>query len=436
MKYLVSPADRIEGEIIIPGDKSISHRAVMFGSIAQGTTHIEGFLDGEDCLATLSAFQNMGVKVERIHDTELKIAGVGMRGLDAPKSALDVGNSGTSMRLMTGLLSAQAFDSELIGDHSLMQRPMRRVCDPLSKMGVNVQTSESGTPPVRIKSVSELQGISYHMPVASAQVKSALLLAGLYAQGEIEVIEDKLTRDHTERMLRTFGIAVTSQQGRVSLSAKMDARTLRAAPISVPADISSAAFFIVAGCIANAGEIVMHNIGMNPTRTGLLTVLESMGAKLKIFNQATLGDEPVASIAVKPSQLRGIKIPPEVVPCAIDEFPILCIAAACAEGVTEITGAAELRVKESDRIAQMANGLQVLGIEVEEFADGMKIKGGRFTGGKIESGSDHRIAMSFAIASLQAQAEIEINDCSNVATSFPNFVASANTLGLSINVAE
>lgn len=431
MKYIVEPRSNAQGEITVPGDKSISHRSIMLASIAEGVSHVTGFLEGEDCLATMNAFQQMGVQIEHSGNGKLSIHGAGKDGLVQPNKTLDMGNSGTSMRLLTGLLAGQSIQTELIGDGSLMKRPMRRVCDPLTRMGANVSTSEDGTPPVLIKPVDHLEAISYELPVASAQVKSAILLAGLYAQGKTIVSESKITRDHTERMLESFDCPLEVDAGSVSVEG---GKRLYATEIQVPADISSAAFFIVAACIANKGDITIHNVGMNPTRTGVLDILQQMNANIEIHHQAMMGGEPTASITVKTSQLKGIDVPEHLVPSAIDEFPIICIAAACAEGVTRVTNAEELRVKESDRISQVAKGLAALNIKVEEFADGLTITGGEFSGGRIESGHDHRVAMAFSIASLRASANIEINECQNVATSFPGFVELANSVGLNINV--
>ena len=431
MKYIVEPANDVEGVITVPGDKSISHRAVMLASIAKGRSHISGFLEGEDCLATLNAFEQMGVHVQRVSPGELYIEGVGRDGLKQPKGTLDLGNSGTSMRLLTGLFSGLSFSVTLVGDQSLMKRPMRRVCDPLSLMNANLSTSEDGTPPVSISPAGQLQAINYELPIASAQVKSAILLAGLYAQGITSLKEPKITRDHTERMLTAFGYPVQIQHGQVSLEG---GKHLQATDIQVPADISSAAFFIIAACISRKGEITINNVGMNPTRTGVLDILKAMNADFDVHDQIMMGGEPTASITARSSQLIGVEIPAELVPSAIDEFPIICIAAACAEGTTRITNAEELRVKESDRISQMAHGLKTVGIEVEEHPDGLTIVGGEITGGRIDSGHDHRIAMAFAVASLAASQVIEISECENVATSFPGFVELANSIGLNISV--
>ena len=431
--FRISPADGVAGSIIVPGDKSISHRAVMFGALAEGRTHVTGFLEGEDCLSTMRAVAHLGVKVERPAPGEVVVDGVGLRGLRAPGVTLDMGNAGTAMRLFMGLLSAQPFDSELIGDESLMRRPMERAAKPLRSMGARIETRD-GKPPVRIQGGARLQGIRYEMPVASAQVKSAVLLAGLYAEGETTVVEPAVTRDHTERMLQSFGVDVKARDGVVSLRAP---ERLRGAQIQVPGDISSAAFFLVAACLGARAPFTIRDVGVNPTRTGILDMLALMGADLRLINHRTWGMEPVADIEVRPSTLRGVTVPERLVPLAIDEFPAFFVAAACAEGETVVTGAEELRVKESDRIAAMARGFEVLGIEHEVLPDGMRIRGGRpFGGGTIDSRGDHRIAMAFAVASLRSTAPIEIQDVANVATSFPGFDALANSVGLRVEVSS
>jgi 3-phosphoshikimate 1-carboxyvinyltransferase len=427
--YRVAPAEQVAGSVTVPGDKSISHRAVMFGALAEGRTRVSGFLEGEDCLSTMRAVAHLGVRVERPAPGEVVVEGVGLRGLRAPKVALDMGNAGTAMRLFMGLLSAQPFDSALVGDDSLMRRPMERAATPLRAMGARIETQD-GRPPVRIRGGAELRGIHYALPVASAQVKSAVLLAGLYAEGETTVVEPAVTRDHTERMLQGFGVDVRARDGVVTLSAPSN---LRAARIQVPGDISSAAFFVVAACLGARGPFTIRDVGVNPTRTGVLEMLALMGADLRLINHRTWGMEPVADIEVRPSQLRGVRIPERLVPLAIDEFPAFFVAAACAEGETVVTGAEELRVKESDRIASMARGFEVLGIEHDVLPDGMRIRGGRpFGGGTIDSRGDHRIAMAFAVASLRATAPIEILEVANVATSFPGFDVLANSVGLDI----
>ena len=429
--YLVAPADRVAGALAVPGDKSISHRAVLFGALAEGRTHVSGFLEGEDCLATMRAVGNLGVSVQRPAAGEVIVEGVGLRGLRAPDVTLDMGNAGTAMRLSMGLLCAQPFDSTLIGDESLMRRPMERAAKPLRAMGAQIETLE-GRPPVRIKGGAQLRGIRYEMPVASAQVKSAILLAGLYAEGETTVIEPAVTRDHTERMLQSFGCQVRARDGVVSLLAP---KSLRATRIRVPGDISSAAFFLVAACLGARAPFTIREVGVNPTRTGILEMLALMGADLRLVNHRSYGMEPVADIEVRPAQLHGARIPERLVPLAIDEFPALFVAAACAEGETLVTGAAELRVKESDRIAAMARGLGVLGVAHDVLTDGLRIRGGqRFSGGTIDSRGDHRIAMAFAVASLRATGPIEILDTANVATSFPGFAELANSVGLQIEV--
>jgi 3-phosphoshikimate 1-carboxyvinyltransferase len=427
--YVVAPATQVEGEVTVPGDKSISHRAVMFGALASGRTHVTGFLEGEDCLSTMRAVGHLGVEVARPGPGEVIVDGVGLHGLRAPGVTLDMGNAGTAMRLFMGLLSGQPFDSELIGDESLMRRPMERAAKPLRAMGAQIETLD-GKPPVRIKGGARLHGIRYEMPVASAQVKSAVLLAGLYAEGETTVVEPAVTRDHTERMLQSFGVPVRARDGVISLAAP---RKLQGAQIRVPGDISSAAFFLVAACLGARRPFTIRDVGVNPTRTGILEMLALMGADIRLINHRTWGMEPVADIEVRPSTLQGVQVPQRLVPLAIDEFPAFFVAAACADGETLVTGAEELRVKESDRIAAMARGFEVLGIPHEVLPDGMRILGGKpFGGGTIDSRGDHRIAMSFAVASLRATAPIEILDTANVATSFPGFERLANRVGLKI----
>lgn len=429
--YVVQPASGTAGTIRVPGDKSVSHRAMMLGGIAEGVTEVRGFLESEDCLATMNAMAALGVKIERPGPQEVRVHGVGMQGLKGVDHPLDMGNAGTAMRLMTGLLSGQQFDSVLVGDASLMQRPMERAAKPLREMGARIDTL-NGKPPVRITGGARLKGIRYELPVASAQVKSAILLAGLYAKGPTTVIEPAVTRDHTERMLTGFGCSVSSSNGEVTLQPPAK---LTACSLDVPGDFSSSAFFLVAGSIARAG-LTIQGVGINPTRTGLLDILALMGADLRVTNHRTAGAEPVADIQVNPVRLKGIHVPEHLVPLAIDEFPALFIAAACAEGETIVTGAEELRVKESDRIAVMAEGLKALGVQCEVLADGMRIQGRpdgpAFSGGKIASHGDHRIAMSFTVASLRASGAIEIADVANVATSFPGFVGIARQAGLDV----
>ena len=418
------------GEARVPGDKSISHRAIMLGALAEGVTRVSGFLEGEDALATLTAFRDLGVEIERPGESEVRVHGVGLRGLKAPRGPLDLGNAGTGMRLMCGLLAGQAFDSELTGDASLCSRPMGRVIDPLRLMGAKIASEEGGRPPLRISGGRQLHGIHYDLPMASAQVKSCVLLAGLYSQGVTSVTEPAPTRDHTERMLRGFGYEIGSDNGVISLTG---GGKLHAADIEVPADISSATFFLVAASIAPGSDLLLTHVGINPTRIGVLNILKLMGADITLKNRREVGGEPVADLHVRYAPLHGIEIPEEQVPLAIDEFPALFIAAACAQGRTVLRGAKELRVKESDRIAAMAEGLTTLGIDNEILDDGIIIEGGTLGSGVIRTFHDHRIAMSFAVAALRAQGEIRVLDCDHVATSFPGFDALARGLGLQIS---
>jgi 3-phosphoshikimate 1-carboxyvinyltransferase len=431
--YEANPVAFVSGTLAVPGDKSISHRALMLSGIATGASEIRGFLASEDCLASLAAMRALGVPIEQPGATHVRVQGVGLHGLRAAPAALDMGNAGTAMRLFTGLLAAQAFDSELVGDASLMKRPMERVAKPLRAMGADVQT-HGGTPPVKIHGGRRLHGIDYAMPVASAQVKSALLFAGLYADSVTTVVSPAVSRDHSERMLASFGVRVEADGLRVRLSPP---ERLHAQQLEVPGDFSSAAFFIVAGLLGASPEgLTIEKVGMNPSRTGLLDILTRMGARIEIVNARQSGAEPVADLRVQRSALRGIAVPPDLVPLAIDEFPVLFIAAACAAGETLITGAEELRVKESDRIAAMAAGLAALGVTHEVLPDGIRIAGrdtgAVFAGGEVDSRGDHRIAMSFAVASLRARAPIRILDVANVATSFPGFAALARGVGLDL----
>ncbi len=425
----VAAGGSLQGEVPVPGDKSISHRSVMLGALAEGVTEIHGFLEGEDPMATLQAFRAMGVRIEGPNQGHVVVHGVGMRGLKPPPRPVYLGNSGTSMRLLAGLLAAQSFDTTLTGDESLSGRPMRRVTEPLAAMGAEIETTEAGTPPLRIRGGRSLKGIEYEMPVASAQVKSALLLAGLYAEGRTCVVEPGPSRDHTERMLQGFGYPVERNGNRVCIEG---GGCLRAMRIQVPGDISSAAFFMVGAAIARDSDVLLKNVGINPTRTGVIDILQQMGADIALENERRVGAEPVADIRVRGSDLRGIEIPAELVPLAIDEFPALFIAAACAEGETVLTGARELRVKESDRIQVMADGLNELGIDARPTEDGIVIQGGSLQGGRVDSHGDHRIAMAFAMAGLRASAPIVIDNCANVRTSFPDFVATAWRLGMNV----
>ena len=438
--FLLQPGGKCLGEIYIPGDKSISHRSIMFGALAEGETQIHGFLEGEDALATLQAFRDMGVVIEGPKDGEVVVHGVGLYGLKQPKGDIYVGNSGTTIRLLSGLLAAQSFASRMIGDDTIMRRPMARVAEPLTRMGAQVEISEQGTPPVVIRPAGQtLTPIDYTMPVVSAQVKSAILLAGLYADGVTKVQEIGPARDHTERMLKAFGCDIkVSSDRQITLKGQ---QSLKAIELHVPADISSAAFFLVATSIAKDGESILKNIGMNPTRTGVIEILRLMGADIKVENERIMGGEPVADLHVTGQQLQGIQIPERLVPLAIDEFPAIFIAAACAIGVTKLTGAQELRVKESDRIAAMAEGLKTLGVEAVPQPDGIVIHGKGtdadsaatiFTGGEIDTFGDHRIAMAFTVAALRATKTILVKDIAHVATSFPGFMETAQLAGLAI----
>lgn len=430
LNWTIAPGGIPTGTVRVPGDKSISHRSVMLGSLAEGVTDVTGFLDGEDCLCTMKAFQAMGVRIERLSDTSLRVHGVGLHGLKAPTQALDVGNSGTSMRLMSGLLAAQPFETTLIGDASLSKRPMRRVTDPLAKMGARIESND-GKAPLHIYPVASLQAIEHVSKVASAQVKSCILLAGLYAQGRTEVREPETSRDHTERMLQAFGVKVETAPG---LAAVVGGQKLVGTAIPVPADISSAAFFLMAAAIVPGSDVLLTDVGINPTRTGVIDILGAMGANIEIQNPRTFGGEPVADLRVRGQGLRGIHVDPALVASAIDEFPALFVAAACAEGETVVTGAEELRVKESDRIATMVDGLVALGIEAVATPDGARIQGGQLRGGTIDSHGDHRVAMSFAMGALRANAPIQILDCANVNTSFPGFARLASQVGSGIRV--
>lgn len=428
MRVVVEPSAIHSGTVSVPGDKSISHRALMLGAVASGDTRISGFLAGEDCLATMNALRALGVAIESADDN-VTVHGVGRRGLSRPMSPLDLGNSGTAMRLFAGLLAGQTFSSELIGDESLSQRPMSRVIKPLTMMGATIESND-GLPPLRVSGGQSLGGLVYRLPVASAQVKSAILLAGLYADGDVAVIEPAVTRDHTERMLRTMGVQLNQGETQIMMRGGQD---LLAADIEVPADLSSAAFLILAGTIAGSGELTIPGVGVNPTRTGVIDILNDMGADIGISNVRLAGEEPVADLVVRPAQLHGIDVDPVKVSLAIDEFPVLFVAAACAKGKTSFSGIGELRVKESDRIAAMADGLRALSVPVDESDDGAVVHGGKLYGGTVESQGDHRIAMSFAIAGLVAEWAVTIEDTAAVATSFPGFTECLRSMGVAIS---
>ncbi|MRR57518.1 MAG: 3-phosphoshikimate 1-carboxyvinyltransferase [Deltaproteobacteria bacterium] len=417
--YTVRPVKKLQGAIAVPGDKSISHRAVMLGSLAGGTTVIRGFLRGEDTISTLNVFRAMGIDADDDGGT-LVIRGKGLHGLSEPENVLDCGNSGTSMRLMTGLLAGQSFFSVLTGDRYLRARPMGRVIEPLSRMGATVFGRTGGSKaPLAIQG-QPLKGISYASPVASAQIKSALLLAGLYADGDTEVTEPSLSRDHSERMFGYFGAHIEPLPNGARIRGGGD---LQGREVDVPGDISSAAFFMVAALIVPGSELLITGVGINPTRTGIIDILAKMGADIEITNQRLVSGEPIADLLVRSSALRGIEVGGETVPRAIDEFPIICVAAACAEGTTVIRDAKELRVKETDRIAAMAANLRAAGVAVLETEDGMEITGTeRLSGCTVDSFGDHRIAMSMLIAGLVADGETTVTDTGCIATSFPSFL--------------
>jgi len=443
VEFTAKAGGALQGMFRVPGDKSISHRSVMFGSLAQGVTEVSGCLEGDDVIATMNAFRAMGVTIEGPVDGRLTVHGVGLHGLKAPLQPLYLGNSGTSMRLLAGLMAGQDFAVTLTGDSSLSKRPMERVAKPLRQMGADIRTQAGGCPPIEIAAspgINALKAIHYDMPVASAQVKSCVLLAGLYADGNTSTTEPAPTRDHTERMLKGFGVDVGVQGPTATVSS---GGALTGRSIDVPADISSAAFFMVAASIAPGSDITLNHVGINPTRTGVINILLQMGADITLSDEREIGGEPVADIRVRSAQLHGIHIPEDQVPLAIDEFPVLFVAAACATGTTVLTGAEELRVKESDRIQAMVDGLSAMGIAIEGTSDGAIIQGlvadaavdqAVFTSAKVASHDDHRIAMAFSIAALRASGDIVIEECDNVATSFPNFVELCNSAGMTIEV--
>lgn len=438
MHFTVSPSVELGGEIVVAADKSISHRAVMLAAIAEGVSRVTNLLEGLDVLATLRAFRQLGVTITRTHHAPAtngyancyEIVGVGRDGLQPPADALDLANSGTALRLLSGLLCAQPWAVQLGGDASLHQRPMQRIITPLSQMGAQI-TSQHGKPPLALAPVPQLHGIIYHSPIASAQVKSAILLAGLYAQGDTTIHETTPTRDHTERMLAGFGYAVTQTATTVTLRG---GGQLQACEFAIPADLSAAAFFIVAALVCPNSELTLPRVGVNPSRDGVIRILQRMGGDLRLTNHAQVGGEPIADIVARSSTLHGIDLSGEDLALAIDEIPIIAIAAACARGTTRITQATELRYKESDRIGTVVAGLHALGIQVTEQADGMGIEGGRLRGGRVVSHGDHRIAMAFAIAGAAAEAPVTVADCANVATSFPQFASLAKQAGVNLVV--
>ncbi len=420
----IQPCGPLRGEITVPGDKSISHRAVMLGALANGTTHITGFLMGEDCLSTIDCFRKMGVEIE-ITDSEVIVEGVGLHGLCAPEETLYTGNSGTTTRLLCGILAGQPFTATLNGDASIQKRPMGRVIKPLREMGASIEGKNDNYCPLTLYP-SELYGIEYRLPVASAQLKSAILLAGLYAEGQTTVIEPAPSRDHTERMFRALGVEVETYGSTITLEPPED---LYAVDIRVPGDISSAAFFLVAGAIVEGSELTIRNVGVNPTRTGILDVLHEMGADISISNFHD-DAEPVCDLTVKHSMLRGVEIGGSIIPRLIDELPVIAVAAAYAEGETVIRDAQELKVKESNRIAAMVTELKKAGVDAEETDDGMIIRGGkRPHGAAFETYKDHRIAMSLAVLALAARSACRIDEPEVVAISYPDFFHTLERLG-------
>ncbi len=432
MDFRVSPSKIADAKVTVPGDKSVSHRALMLGSIASGRTEVSGFLAGEDCLATLAAMRTLGVGIEQPEPTQMSIDGTGLHGLSAPAADLDLGNSGTAMRLMAGLLCGQSFDSTLTGDASLTGRPMGRVIRPLGDMGALIDSND-GRPPLQVHGGRRLCAIDYDLPVASAQVKSAVLLAGLYADGTTCVTEPAVTRDHTERMLASMGVEVRTDGNRICVRG---GQALRGCRVQVPADLSSASFVMLAALLAENADVLITNVGVNPTRTGVIEILQGMGADIRLENPKLLGAEPVADIRIRSSNLQGGAVDPALVSLAIDEFPALFVAAASADGETVFSGIGELRVKESDRIAAMAAGMRELGIRVDESPDGAIVHGGRFTGGTVDSFCDHRVAMSLAVAATIAGDEVVIRDVEPVDTSFPGFTDCMTALGVDIEVLQ
>ena len=428
MHYRIQPSTINDAVVGIPGDKSISHRAIMLASIAEGQTSVSGFLAGDDCLATMAAFRQMGVGIEQPTPTDLEIHGVGLRGLQHPAEDIDLGNSGTAMRLLAGVLAGQQFAATLTGDESLTERPMQRIITPLSRMGAVIE-SRDGKPPLTIRGNDKLRSIDYELPMASAQVKSAILLAGLYAEGQTTVSEPAPTRDHTERMLKAMGVEIDATNDRISLDGQ---QSLHGCPVHIPGDLSSAAFVMLAALLADNAEVLIRNVGVNPTRGGVIDILQAMGAKISLENPRVLGEEPAADIRVHSSELHGIVVDPALVSLAIDEFPVLFVAAAAASGKTVFSGLAELRVKESDRISAMSDGLRALGIEVEESEDGAILHGGRFMAGEVQSFGDHRVAMSLAAAATISEGPVTVHDVATVETSFPGFVSCLQDIGVDI----
>lgn len=437
LTLLVSRANSLSGECLLPGDKSISHRALIFSAISENRVTIDNLLVAEDVLATQEALKSLGVQVVCDEQSgQRTVVGVGLGGLSRPLKAINLGNSGTSIRLLAGLLSAQPFESVCIGDASLSKRPMGRVITPLRRMGAQISgvvSDKMVTAPLKIVGVPRLKGISYDLPMPSAQVASAILLAGLYAEGNTRVSGLGIARDHTQRMLSYFGYQSLVEQ-KDAVCIKGGGRLL-GRDIIVPGDFSSAAFFIVAASIIPGSDVVFRKVGVNPGRTGLLTILKAMGADITLFNPCLLGDEPAADIRVRFAKLSGVRVPDEWVAAAIDEFPVLMVAAACATGVTIIRGAKELRVKECDRIQVMIAGLNSLGVKAVEYPDGARIEGGSLIkGGVVDSKGDHRIAMAFAVLGALVDTQLTVTGASSIATSFPQFVTFARQLGFVVTL--
>ncbi|MCJ8339613.1 MAG: bifunctional prephenate dehydrogenase/3-phosphoshikimate 1-carboxyvinyltransferase [Pseudomonadales bacterium] len=431
--FELQPGGCLSGEITVPGDKSISHRAIIMAALAEGISHLDGFLQSEDSMATVQAFRDMGVVIEGPHKGAVKIYGVGLHGLCPPPGMLYLGNSGTSMRLLSGLLAAQKFDSVISGDQSLNNRPMERVAAPLRAMGANIRTSANGSAPLYIKGGQKIQAIDYQMPMASAQVKSSILLAALYAEQSSSIQQPAATRDHTEVLMSALGLDLQVQGNKVTI---IPGNQIAGFSLSIPGDISSAAFFIVGAVISKGSKICIRDVGVNPTRLGFIHILKLMGADIQLSNQRENNGEAIADINVCYSPLQGIDIGEEYVSIAIDEFPVLFIAASCASGKTQIAGLGELRHKESDRISVMVEGLREFGINIEEQQEGVVIQGGQIQGGKVDSRGDHRISMAFSIAALVSSAEISIGNCAQVATSFPEFVEQSARAGIRIRKEE
>ena len=426
--FHITPGGALRGTVRVPGDKSISHRSFMFSSIAKGVSEIEDVLESEDCLATRDALVALGVPIERLGPGHYRVTGAA--SLTSPDGFIDCGNSGTGMRLLAGLLAGQYVPATLIGDHSLMGRPMRRIADPLGAMGANVTTEEDGCPPLAVGKSQPLKAISHDLTIASAQIKSAILLAGLGAQGTTSVTEPVRSRDHTERLLPAFGVDVSVDGLSVSLTGP---QSLTACNVRVPADPSSAAFFVVAATLAPGSDLTLSQVGMNETRTGFIDILDRMGANIERLNEGQVGEEPVCDLRIRSAALKGIDVPLDWVARSIDEFPVLFVAAAGAHGITRVRGAKELRVKETDRLGVMAEGLDLLGIKTALYDDGIDVHGGAFNGGNVVSGGDHRIAMAFAAAGLIASESVTVEDTANVATSFPGFATLAKSIGWSVD---